>query len=144
MFAYCFNNPLGFVDNQGSFATRIDLTDQDEDGDGLPDEPGAAASGSKTASGYRGDLQKATGQDGKGQHAHHVFPRAFAKNFSKIGIDVKNLKYGAWWESRSHLQNSYEYNQWWKAFFSMEGFTAEDAMELAEYLAELFGFDWPR
>ena len=46
MFAYCRNNPIIYIDFSGNVPTRIDLTDQDRDGDGVPDEPGGGAGGS--------------------------------------------------------------------------------------------------
>ena len=93
---------------------------------------------------FRNNLQKATGQNGEGQHAHHVYPKSMAPDFKKIGIEVNDVDNGAWWEAHSHLQNSYEYNQWWKAFFTLDDVTAADARALAGFLARLFGFDWPR
>ena len=91
---------------------------------------------------FRKNLEKATGESGKGNHAHHVFPRKFAKSFDKIGIKVDDIKYGAWWESHAHLENSYQYNLWWDVFFSIDGITASDAEALADFLANLFGFTW--
>ena len=46
MFTYCRNNPIIYIDFSGNVPTRIDLTDQDRDGDGVPDEPGGGAGGS--------------------------------------------------------------------------------------------------
>ena len=40
MFAYCLNNPAVRVDIAGRSGQYIDLTDQDKDEDGIPDEPG--------------------------------------------------------------------------------------------------------
>ena len=55
MFIYCLNNPVNNVDRLGNEAVRIDLTDQDKDGDGIPDEPGGGSFGENTGpanSGY--------------------------------------------------------------------------------------------
>ena len=54
MFAYCINNPICLIDACGFVATKIDLTDQDKDGDGMPDEP-AGVSFSSTDSSSGGD-----------------------------------------------------------------------------------------
>jgi hypothetical protein len=40
-----------------------------------------------------------------------------AKEFSQAGVDVN--RYGAWWETASHLKNVNQYNQAWKVFFEM-------------------------
>ena len=54
MFAYCLNNPVMHLDLPGLFATKIDLTDQDKDGDGMPDEPGGPTSSGQLTSGNTG------------------------------------------------------------------------------------------
>ena len=75
---------------------------------------------------------------------HTIFPKSFSNLFRKIGINVNDPRNGAWWDTQSHLRNSYEYNQCRKAFFSIEDVTAINARALAEFLAWFFGFDWGR
>ena len=164
MFAYCRNNPVNRVDASGTADLCYD--NNEDDGNPLNDfgpatgGGGGASGGNFTGGGYggssagansgrgvgessfRSNLQKFTGENGASQHAHHVFPKSFLGPFSKIGINVHDPENGAWWEAQSHLQNSYEYNQWWKAFFLLDDITATDAKALAKFLAQLFGFDW--
>jgi hypothetical protein len=65
---------------------------------------------------FRPNLIKASGIDpGKAAQAHHIFPAQHGNKFTKVGIDVN--RYGAWWETASHLKNAYQYNQAWDAFF---------------------------
>ena len=75
---------------------------------------------------------------------HTIFPKSFSNLFRKIGINVNDPRNGTWWDTQSHLRNSYEYIQWWKAFFSIEDVTAINARALTEFWACFFGFDWGR
>ena len=159
MFAYCRNNPVRRVDTSGKldFECEIEneINDLDEDkltnwSNGGKTQASSVTTNTKTPIGphpgrdgrgtYRNNLQNFTGFDGEGYDAHHIYPYSMAEDFWQIGIDVNKPQYGAWWESNNHRQNSYEYNLWWKAFFSISGVTAGDACALAEFLAELFGF----
>ena len=66
MFAYCLNNPCIYYDDLGKQATRIDLTDADKDGNGIPDEPaGADAGGGSSSSGNPSGVQIVCGGSGK-------------------------------------------------------------------------------
>lgn len=65
---------------------------------------------------FRGNLIDATGGDPGGlAQAHHIFPQKYAIEFSRAGVDVN--RYGAWWETSSHLQNAAKYNNAWGEFF---------------------------
>jgi hypothetical protein len=65
---------------------------------------------------FRGNLIDATGVDPGGlAQAHHIFPQKYAIEFSRAGVDVN--RYGAWWETTSHLQNATKYNNAWGNFF---------------------------
>ncbi len=128
----------------------MDSEDDDKPFDSTPEEEvfslGGGSKGGlgykgKKSSGYRGQLQDRTQKNGKGYHAHHVFPRKFSSQFNEIGIDNSDPQYGAWWEAESHLANSFNYNQWWEAFFATNDVTAETAKTLAMLLASMFGFD---
>lgn len=69
-----------------------------------------------TANTFRKNLQNTTGSLGEGQHAHHVFPKAFKELFADLlGIDVN--RYGAWWPADDHLKNAPQYNEVWRKFF---------------------------
>jgi hypothetical protein len=43
------------------------------------------------------------------------FPVRESDKFVKAGIDIN--KYGAWWETGSHLKNANQYNEAWRTFF---------------------------
>jgi hypothetical protein len=65
---------------------------------------------------FRANLIKASGIDpGKAAQAHHIFPARYGNEFAKAGVDIN--RYGAWWETGSHLKNAYQYNQSWEIFF---------------------------
>jgi len=58
-----------------------------------------------------------TNQQRKDYHAHHIFPKQFAKKFwKKWDIDVNRAEYGAWIRSDRHttLHGSGRYNANWK------------------------------
>jgi hypothetical protein len=64
---------------------------------------------------FRQNLIKSSGIDpGSEAQAHHLFPVKYAEYFNKVGVDVN--RYGAWWETSSHLQNAFNYNQAWGEF----------------------------
>ncbi len=76
-----------------------------------------------TANTFRKNLQNTTGSLGEGQHAHHVFPKAFEDLFRDLlGIDVN--RYGAWWEADDHLKNAYKYNVAFARFLERHPTTA--------------------
>ncbi len=149
MFAYCRNNPVKRKDASGT--EDLCVTSNEDDSNPLNDYGpvrggGGGAGGNSSlygrSSSFRSNLQKSTGKNGTGQHAHHVYPVSFSDPFNNLGINVNDPQNGAWWDAQSHLENSYAYNQWWKAFFSIDNITSADAKALAEFLAQLFGFVW--
>jgi RHS repeat-associated protein len=85
---------------------------------------GSAIKGSATAlrsftkSNFRTNLGRLTGKVPTNAQAHHVFPQKYATRFSKAGINIHDPKFGAWWETTSHLKNASPYNNAWGAFFS--------------------------
>ena len=146
MFAYCRNNPVHRIDISG--ANDVDCYDEDGElfsGDDIKHRASGADNGiggvGRYSSGFRGKLQRFTGNNGNGRQAHHVFPRRYVSQFKNLGINIEDPKYGAWWENSAHQSNSYEYNQWWAAFFNTKDVNAETAKMLAQFLAALFGFE---
>ncbi len=70
-----------------------------------------------TSGNFRTNLERLTGSAPANSQAHHVFPQKFARRFKDLGIDIHDPKFGAWWESSSHLKNAKNYNQEWNTFF---------------------------
>jgi hypothetical protein len=79
---------------------------------------GAQGLRSFTSSNFRYNLGKMTGNIPANSQAHHVFPKKYASQFSKAGININDPKYGTWWNSSSHLQNAAGYNAAWGEFFT--------------------------
>jgi hypothetical protein len=78
---------------------------------------------------------------GLGKHAHHVFPKKFSNRFSDLGLDINDPRFGAWWDAKDHLQNSWNYNNEWEEWFLRNpNGTAADALTFAEKLAGDYGF----
>lgn len=65
----------------------------------------------------RHNLEVLTGIAPAEHHAHHVFPVKFENRFEKVGINIHDPKYLAWWEAHDHLSNANAYNQQWEGFF---------------------------
>jgi hypothetical protein len=82
---------------------------------------------------FRENLSRYTGIDPKTHDAHHFFPKKFRDRFHRIGIDVDNPFYGAWWERSSHRQSAREYNDIWEEFSG----TNPDFRECLEFAEEL-------
>ena len=77
---------------------------------------GNAVLRSFTKSNFRHNLGQLTGKLPSNAQAHHVFPQKFADKFAGK-VNIHNPKYGAWWETSSHLKNARAYNQAWEQFF---------------------------
>lgn len=58
-----------------------------------------------------------TGNVPANSQAHHVFRQKYLREFTDAGINIHNPKFGAWWETTSHLKNAKAYNDAWGAFF---------------------------
>lgn len=87
-------------------------------------------------SGFRGSLIKATGLNpGKASQAHHVFPQKFESIFSGKGINIHDPKFGAWWETTSHLKNASGYNAAWESFLR----TNPSPSQIMNYGRQLMG-----
>jgi hypothetical protein len=145
VFAYCRNNPVSRIDASGYGDVDFKETNADE-ADVAPEEHelgygDGSYSSNMGAGNFRQGLKNLTGESGTGQDAHHIFPQHFEEPFADLGIEIHDPHFGSWWDASAHRQASYEYNQWWYAFFSIDGVTATDAFALVEFLAKLFGFD---
>jgi hypothetical protein len=68
-----------------------------------------------------------------------VFPQANADKFEKVGINVHDPRFGAWWGRSSHLKKSYEYNQRWERFLA-DAPTRELVLQVGRELAKDYGF----
>lgn len=117
---------------------------------GPPDkgDPVQAASAAKetsqgfksfTEGNFRENLARLTGRMPEGAHAHHVFPKMLAKEFQKVGINVHDPRFGAWWERASHLKNSAEYLRQWEEFLR-PGRTYEQILQFGKKLGDKYGF----
>ena len=69
-----------------------------------------------TSGNFRNNLAKLTGEMPANSHAHHVFPQAesFSSFFNSLKININEPRFGAWWNSTSHLRNAWGYNAQWK------------------------------
>jgi len=75
-----------------------------------------------------------------------VLPQQYRDAFDAldIGIDIDDLRYGAWWDAHDHLSNHKEYNNRWEEFFRRHEEagtepTLEEIEDFAEELADEFG-----
>ena len=94
-----------------------------------------------TAANFRYNLQQLTGELGTGQQAHHIFPQKFIDNFSRVGINIHDPKYGAWVESHAHAGWSYAYNQDWFKFFDQNpNASYSEIIDFVRGLSERYGF----
>lgn len=92
-----------------------------------------------TRENFRENLSRLTGGIPEGMHSHHVFPQKFAREFSRIGINVHDPRFGAWWEAAAHVGFSAEYNRAWQRFFAQGG-SSEQALDFARKLASDYGY----
>jgi hypothetical protein len=106
-----------------------------------PKDPEGHAGGFKpfTESNFRENLARLTGELPAESHAHHVFPQKFAREFSEMGINVHDPKYGAWWARSSHLKKAVEYTKKWEQFISRNP-TPEQVLKLGKALGAEYGF----
>ena len=127
MFAYCLNNPVMFKDLFGFAATKIDLTDQDKDGDGLPDEPSGAspgAAGSINSIGSSGQgaqttgigfssfssLKSYLGPAGMGKHWHHIVEKCQIQKSGFSSLQVNNTSNVIAVDEKTHARITGYYN----------------------------------
>lgn len=111
LFVYCGNEPIFRIDCSGTDSEKVDDLDLADDqieekggasggfrssgsGEGSSGGGGyiasagdsgiASTSGRITSGGFRGQLQKFTGQSGTGQQAHHVFPQKYTNKWGAV------------------------------------------------------------
>jgi len=93
-----------------------------------------------TKSNFRQNLIERTGYNPGGLfQAHHIFPQKFETIFSRVGIDIHDPIYGAWWETVSHQQNARAYNLAWEQFLSTNP-TKSQILEKGRELMKSFGY----
>ena len=95
-----------------------------------------------TVNNFRDNLIRLTSLDpGKAYQVHHVFPKKFENDFNRLGINIHDPKYGAWWETKTHGKKSYEYNQEWEIFLGDKKFIPYEQLEAkARELANKYGY----
>jgi hypothetical protein len=92
-----------------------------------------------TEGNFRENLARLTGRMPEDAHAHHVFPQKLAEKFQKLGINVHDPRFGAWWERSTHLKKAYEYTRLWEEFlFRNPSF--EQVLQYGRELARQYGF----
>jgi hypothetical protein len=101
----------------------------------------AAGGGFKpfTEGNFRENLTRLTGKVPEDAHAHHVFPQSLADKFEKVGINVHDPRFGAWWDRASHLKNSYQYNLRWGRLLADNPSRAQ-ILQFGRALANEYGF----
>ena len=68
---------------------------------------------------YRQNLQKYTGKEGAGCHAHHTLPKnqELSKYFEAVGLDVNDPANMVWRKGPEHTQQSQKHLAAWRNFF---------------------------
>jgi len=92
-----------------------------------------------TSANFRENLGRLTGSIPFGSQAHHVFPQKFAERFEKLGINVHDPRFGAWWDAVEHGAHSRAYNDVWQGFFQGNP-TQQGALDLARDLSSRYGY----
>ena len=103
-------------------------------------EEGTTAFRAFNAGNFRANLARLTGGIEEGSQAHHVFPQKFAYAFARLGINIDDPAFGAWWNTAEHASNSGAYNAAWAEFFAAGDRTAAEAMQFGRDLAFQYGF----
>jgi hypothetical protein len=93
---------------------------------------------SSTNNNFRTNLGRLTGNIPSNAQAHHVFPQKYVTRFQELGINIHDPKFGAWWETTSHLKNAKTYNAAWDAFFQRTP-TKAQALDFGKQLMNQYG-----
>jgi hypothetical protein len=91
-----------------------------------------------TASNFRTNLARLTGRIPEGAQAHHILPQEFAPQFQRLGLNIHDPRFGAWWQGGAHQQAASAYNQAWRQFLSTNP-TAEQALQFAREISGSYG-----
>ena len=76
--------------------------------------------------------------------AHHVLPQALEPQFSRLGININDPKWGAWVEGGTHQGWSHAYQLEWETWLGRNpNATLADVNAQAATLAQQFGYTWP-
>jgi hypothetical protein len=97
--------------------------------------------GSAVRRGFRKELALLTEGAEAGAHAHHVFPVKFVEQFAAAGIDIRDARFGAWWEATEHLSSARGYNEAWRQFLVEQPRSQEEMLEFGRNLAAQYGLN---
>lgn len=85
-----------------------------------------------------------TAAEAAGDHAHHMYPREFAKDWDTLKVRWNDAINGALWTAREHLSKAAEYNAEWARWLAQTvEKSAETAAVKARELAVKHGLNWP-
>ena len=78
-----------------------------------------SSNGKWSSTKYRQNLQKYTGKEGVGYHAHHTLPKEqyLRKYFEAVGLDVNDPANMVWREGVEHIHQSQKHLAAWRGFF---------------------------
>jgi hypothetical protein len=89
-------------------------------------------------------LSKLTGKLPTNAQAHHIFPQAekFADFFQGKCIDIHDPKYGSWWNTSIHQQNSSGYNKKWTKWINKHlNATKQDVINQGRVMAKEYNLE---
>jgi RHS repeat-associated protein len=101
-----------------------------------------------TARNFRRNLENRTPipQGMRNPQAHHMLPEALEKEFSRLGVNVHDPRWGAWVEGTppgTHQNWSYAFNQAWKEWLNKNrGATLEQIIAQTQKMATEYGINW--
>ena len=134
-----FDLATGFGDEAKWLAKTVGVSDAIVDGARVVD---GIKFKSFTERNFRDNLMRLTGETpDASKQAHHTLPQKFRKEFSKIGINIHDPKYGVWLDSKQHNKLSQKYNKAWEQFFKANtSYTVDQVMDHAKKLMnEIYG-----
>jgi Predicted lipoprotein of unknown function (DUF2380) len=96
-----------------------------------------------TKSNFRHNLKVATGQNGDGMDAHHIYPQAsrFQAHWNRVGLNIHHPKNMTWWKNGPHQSASGAYNRAWDAFFRRNSSPSlKQIQDFGKQLMKSYGF----
>jgi RHS repeat-associated protein len=103
-----------------------------------------------TASNFRKNLENRTPipKGMKNPEAHHMLPQALEARFNKLGINIHDPRWGAWWAKADHAKYWYRYNWDWERWFAdfarrSATPTLQEVEQQAAFMARQYGLTWP-